>query len=170
MAAGDIKLAYRASSDLTITNLVSLASSATWVAGWTSGTIDNTTNLDLGMVVSAKITAGAAPTAGELRVSLYTMLDDSNWSDILSSGTEGTEGAATIVDTEIRDCALYPLWSTITDASASRVYVMPQVDIERAIGFMPHKCAIFIAHSMVQALAASGQQVTVKGRYTTVAQ
>ena len=45
MAAGDVKLAYAASANQTVTNLHSLASSQTWVAGWESGLIDNTTNL-----------------------------------------------------------------------------------------------------------------------------
>jgi hypothetical protein len=54
MAVGD--LSYRASANLTVTNLAGIASSSTWVAGWTSGTIDNTANLDLDKLVTAKFT------------------------------------------------------------------------------------------------------------------
>jgi hypothetical protein len=40
----DIKLAYQTEQTMTVTNLHSLASSAT--AGWQSAVVDNTTNLE----------------------------------------------------------------------------------------------------------------------------
>jgi hypothetical protein len=80
------------------------------------------------------------------------------------SGTEGTEGAATLHDTEIRD-SLCLLWAQVTDTTASRVYQMIQTSIPNRMGLMfaPRKCALFIAHSMVAALETSGNQVTVWG-------
>jgi hypothetical protein len=162
----NIEPSYRASSNLTVTGLnAGLASSSTWVAGWSSGTIDNTTDLDLDKLISAKFTAESSGlTAGEIRVYVYTMLDDSTWPDLFSSGTEGTEGAATLHDTEIRD-SLCLLWAQVTDTTASRVYQMIQTSIPNRMGLMfaPRKCALFIAHSMVAALETSGNQVTVWG-------
>jgi len=170
MAAGDVTQTYRASSNLTVTNLAGIASSATWVAGWTSGTIDNTSTLDLDITVSAKITVESTSlVAGEIRVLLYVMLDDSTWPDLFSAGTEGTEGTATLHDTEIRDSGLYLLWATVTDTSASRVYTMPQVSIVSKLGFVPAKCALFVAQSTGTTLETSGQQVTVKGAAVNVA-
>lgn len=171
MAAGDIKQAYAASSNLDVTNLAGIASSATWVAGWTSGTIDNTSNLYLDYAISAKFTLESASlAAGEIRVYLYTMLDDSTWPDLFSTGTEGTEGVATIHDTEQRDSSLYPLWSTATDTDASGVYEMPQTSVFQKLGFVPAKFALFVTQSTNTTLETSGQQVTVKGSYNTVAQ
>lgn len=164
----DVKQAYRASSNLTVTNLAGIASSTTWSAGWTSGTIDNTSNLDLDILVSAKFTVESSGlTAGEIRMYLYTMLDDSNWPDLFSAGTEGTEGTCTLHDTEMLG-SLYPLFTIVTDTSASRVYEMPQTSVLTKLGFPPRKFALFVAQSTVAALETSGQQVTIAGLYNTV--
>lgn len=165
-----IKTTYRASADLTVTALAGgIASSATWVAGWTSGTIDNTTNLDLDILLSAKITVESSGlTAGEIRVYIYAMLDDTNWPDVFSAGTEGTEGTATIHDTNVRDSHFRMIWSTATDTTASQVYPMPKSSVASLFGGVcPSKFAVFITHSTVAALETSGQQVTTQGVYFT---
>lgn len=163
MAIGD--LSYRASSNLTVTNLAGIASSSTWVAGWTSGAISNTSDLDLDKLVSASFTVESTGlSAGEIRVYVYAQLDDSTWPDLFSAGTEGTEGTATLHDTELRDAALIPLWACVTDTSASRVYTMPMQSIAaRFGGFLPNRCALFVTQSTGTTLETTGQQVTVKG-------
>lgn len=165
------KLTYRASSNLTVTNLAGIASSATWVAGWTSGTIDNTSNLDLDVLVSAHFTVESSGlAAGEIRVYVYAMLDDSNWPDILSAGTEGTEGTCTLHDTNTRDSSVRLIWSTATDTTASQVYAMPKTSIAAFFGgILPSKFAIIVAQSTGTTLETSGQQVTVQGVYETIA-
>jgi hypothetical protein len=167
--AGNFTVAYRASSNLTVTNLASIATSSTWVAGWTSGTIDNTSNLDETIWVSAKFALGNSATAGEIRVYVYTMLDDSNWNtSLFSAGTAGTEGTATIATTTMRDSGLYLLWSTATraDPGTDDVYPMPKRSIASALGgWMPPKCALFVTHSTGVNFAASGHQVTIAGQY-----
>lgn len=168
------KTTYRASANLTVTNLNSLAASSSLTAGWTSGTIDNTTDLDLDKLVSAQFTTGSANAqAGEIRVYVYVMLDDSTWPDIFSSGTEGTEGTATCHDTEQRDAAMKLMWSTQTDTGTSEPFNMPQTSIAQFFsGNMPAKCALFVthtAHTSTNAIASSGNQVTVKGVSETVA-
>jgi hypothetical protein len=161
------KIAYRASANLTVTNLAGIASSATWVSGWTSGTIDNTSDLDLDKLVSAKFTVESAGlAAGEIRVYVYDMLDDTNWPDLFSAGTEGTEGTATLHDTNVRDASLKLLWSTITDTTASQVYPMPKQSIAAFYGgVLPPKFALFVAQSTGTTLETSGQQVTVLGAH-----
>jgi hypothetical protein len=164
MATGDVVGRYPASANLTVTNLASIASSATWVAGWTSGTLDFTSVLDLAAQVAAQFTVAAGGlSAGQIRMYLYTMLDDSTWPDLFSSGNEGTEGTATFHSTAIRDAATHVLWSTETDTTASRKYPMTFVDIPTRLGFMPSKAALFVTQSTGAAFAASGHQVTVKG-------
>lgn len=166
------KITYAASSNLTVTNLASIATSSTWSAGWTSGTIDNTTNVYLDYLVSVKITLGTTLTAAEIRVYVYAMLDDSNWNDLFSAGTEGTEGTATIHDTELLDgqAGLKLLGVMPTDTTNSQVYSLDPRSVAALYGgICPAKFAIFIAHSTNANLASSGHQVTIKGVYETVA-
>lgn len=169
---GAVTQSYRASSNLTVTNLASIASSATWVAGWVSGIIDNTSDLDLDKIVSGKITLGNSATAGEIRVYAFAMLDDSTWPDLLSAGTEGTEGTGTVHTTTIRDATmvLVAAFATRADPGTDDNYQIPQTSLRGAFGgFMPAKCALFITHSTGVNLAASGQQITIKGITESVA-
>jgi hypothetical protein len=169
----DIKTAYRASSNLTVTALNSLASAQTLLSGWTSGTIDNT-DLDLGKVITAKFTKAAANLqAGQIQVWAYAQLDDSTWPDIFSSGTEGTEGAATLHDDEQKNENLVLLWATTVDTGVSEVHNMPPVNVRARFGdYQPQRFALFITQNCstttTAGLAASGNQVTVKGYYETV--
>jgi len=165
--AQDIKLAYAASANQTVTALDGLASSATWVAGWESGAIDNTTNLYDDYRVTAKLTvASSGLSAGEIRLYLVGMLDDSTWPDVF----DGTQSAETITDTEIRDGIALRCAVTATDTTASRVYYLDCPSVARVFGGnLPAKFVIFIAQSTASALQSSGNQVTIKGRYRRAA-
>ena len=166
---------YAASSNLTVTALNSLAASAGLLAGWTSGTIDNTTDKHVDKKISARFTTSSANRqAGRIEVYAYAMLDDTTWPDIFSSGTEGTEGAATIHDDEQKMENLVLLWSTFTDTTNADVHNMPPVSVAEAFGgALPPKFALFVtgaaATSTNAQFAASGNQVTVKGYYDAVA-
>lgn len=170
---GAVTVSYRASSNLTVTNLHSIATSSTWVSGWTSGTIDNTSNLDAGIWLSGKIALGNSATAGEIRVYAYTMLDDSNWpATLFSAGTAGTEGTCTFTTTTIRDAATYPVWSTATraDPGTDDVYQIPKIWLPSVFrGIMPPKCAVVVTHSTGVNLASSGSQITIAGQSWSVA-
>jgi len=169
MASGDIKRVYAASSNLTVTNLNGLASSAGHVAGWESDAIDNTSNLYDDYRVTAKITAESSGlSAGEIRMWLVGMLDDSTWPDVF----DGTESAETVTDTEIRDaiCRLALPGITQTDTTASRVYYLECTSVKKIFGGnMPAKFLIFITQSTGTTLETSGNQVTIKGSYYNVA-
>lgn len=165
---------YAASSNLTVTNLHSLAASAGLLAGWTSGTVDNTTDKHLDKTVTAQFTTSSANRqAGQIQVWAYAMKDDSNWPDLFSTGTEGTEGAATIHDDEQKNEALKLLWSTTTDTTNADIHNMPPTSVASVFnGMLPPKFAIFVtaacATSTNACFAASGNQVTVKGYYESV--
>lgn len=166
---GAITRSYRASSNITVTNLHSLAASSAWGSGWTSGTIDNTTDLDLDKLITAKfVTASSSRTAGYIRIYVYAMLDDSNWPDLFSAGTEGTEGTATTHDTEQRDSGMRLAHVIEVDNGASEVYEMPPTSVAALFGgTLPPKFAIFVTGTAASGtsaqFAASGSQVTVKG-------
>lgn len=171
---GNITVEYAASSNLTVTNLHSLAASAGLTAGWTSNVIDNTSDKHLDKVVSGKfIMASSNNQAGVIQVWAYAMLDDSNWPDLFSAGTEGAEGAATIHDTEQRDSGLVPIWSTNVDTGTGEAHNMPPISLRSVFGHMPAKCALFVtgngATSTNAQFAASGNQITVKGYFEAVA-
>jgi hypothetical protein len=161
---------YRASSNLTVTALNGgIASSATWVAGWTSATYDNSSNKDLDLLLSGKFTVESSGlTAGEIRVYVYVPLDDSNYPDLFTAGTEGTEGTATVHDALTLN-AMYLVGAMVTDTTASQVYNLPQTSLLTRLGFCPQKFAVYVAHSTVAALETSGNQVTVTGVSATVA-
>jgi hypothetical protein len=102
------------------------------------------------------------------------MLDDTNWPDIFSSGTEGTQGTATVHDTEQQASALILLWSTAVDTGTAEVHSMPMTSVRGAFGgILPPKFAVFIAANAATStnasFAASGNQVTVKGFGESVA-
>jgi hypothetical protein len=170
MAAGDIKIAYGASAALTQTSLDGLASSTSFLAGWESDAIDNSSNSYLDYIVNAKIQVESAGlTAGEIRMYLVAELEDSSWPDVF----DGTEGTETITDTEVRDAICRLGAVTITDTTASRVYYLQCPSVAAIFnGTIPRKFVVFIAQSTVAALETTGDpnQVYVKGVYQTVAQ
>ena len=166
MASGDVKLAFAASSNLDVTSLNSLAASATWVAGWESALVDNSVNLYEDILLSGKITVGAAPTAGQVRVYVVALLDDATWPDVF----DGVQSAETVTSALIAD-GFWKLAAVFSpDTSASAVYFFGPVSVANLFGGVcPAKFVIFLTHSLVQALAAAGQQVTTKGVFHTVA-
>ena len=170
MAAGDVKIAYGASAALTQTNLDGVASSATHVAGWESGVIDNSTNLYTDYIINAKIQAESASlSAGEIRMYLVAELEDSTWPDVF----DGTESTETVTDTEIRDAICRLAASTATDTTASRVYYLNCPSAAAVFGgTIPRKFVVFITQSTGTTLETTGDpnQVYYKGVYANVAQ
>ena len=167
----DVKIAYAASSDLTVTNLHSLASSQSWIGGWESALVDNTTNKYTDMLLSSKFTMAASNNqAGEIRIYIAAMLDDSNWPDVL----DGTESTEAFTDTEERDAALVLGKAIAVDATASAVlYGAPFSVASLFGGVLPAKFVVFVTGNgtttTTAQFAASGNQITLKGTYLTVA-
>lgn len=167
-AAGDVKLTYAASASQTVTNLQGLVASATWVAGWESGAIDNSSNKYTDYAINAVIVVESAGlTAGEIRMYLVPELEDASWPDVF----DGTESAETITDTEIRDAICFLAATTVTDTTASRTYYLLCPSASAVFGgSLPRKFVIFITQSTVAALETSGNAVYIRGVYPNVAQ
>ena len=156
----DFQLKYGTALTPTVTNLQSLASSSTFLSGWTSAWIDNTTVLALDYLITAAIVGGTTPTAGSVRVYAYAQHSNGSTApDLFSAGTEGTEGTATIHDTEQRDASLVLLWSSDIDTTTNDVYTMPPRSIAQAFGYVPRKFALYIAHDSVATLNSTGNAV-----------
>lgn len=164
---GSISTLYAASSNVTVTNLHGIASSATWVAGWESGAIDNTSAGYADYLISGKLVAESSGlSAGEMRIYVVGMLDDSNW----HSPFDGTESTVTITDTEFRDSICKLGAAIVTDTGASDVYPFGPFSVASLFGGVcPAKFVIFITQSTGTTLETSGNQVTVKGVYYSVA-
>lgn len=162
----DRKLAYAASSNLSVTSLDGLAASATHVAGWESPTVDNTTDKYLDYRVAIKITAESSGlSAGEIRAHIVAPLDDTTWPDVF----DGTQSAETVTDTEIRDAICKLGAVSATDATASRVYFLEIASVAALFnGNLPKKFVVFITQSTGTTLETSGNQVTVTGSYETI--
>jgi hypothetical protein len=172
MAAGDIKIAYAASSNLDVTSLPGLDSSQTWVLGWESAAIDNTTNKYRDYLVTGKLVAeGANNQVGQIRVYVVAMLDDSTWPDVF----DGTESTETVSTTSIRDsiCKLGAVMATTADASGT--YLFGPFSVASLFGGVcPAKFVIFITGNPTSSgdgFEATGtpHQVTIKGIYDTLA-
>lgn len=164
--AGDLKLKYPAASTaVTVTNLHSLASAQDWAAGWTSNSVSNTTNLYVDYLYGFTFTTHASNRqAGQINIYVIAALNDTPTWPGTASGTIGTEGALSFVDTEERDALCRPLGTIIVDNSASAIYTFPQTGIAQLFGgVVPTHHAIYIAQNCstttTAGLAAAGSAV-----------
>lgn len=174
MAAGDLTLVYTASETLTQTNLDGLAASATHVAGWGSGAIDNTTakNADHKLTVVVQVESTSV-TAGEIIVWLIEQLNDSAWPAVLSSGTMGTEGAITFTDTEQRDAVARFAGKAVNDTGASEFYTIPVPSVAAVFDYnMPARYVVIVTQNTGTTLETTGDpnQVYLKRSSFNVAQ
>lgn len=155
--AGDIKLKYPAASTaLTVTNLHSLAASQTLIAGWTSASVSNTTNVYRDYLYGGTFTSHASNRqAGTVAIYVVAFLNDTPTIPATSSGTLGTEGAVAFADIYRRDSLVRPLWSFNTDNTASAIYTFPQMGIAQLFGgYVPTHHCLFVAHNIATTTAA----------------
>lgn len=164
----DLKIAYATDIDLDVTNLHSIATSATWVAGWESDLVDNTTNKYLDYLVSGKIALGNSATAGQIRFYIVAPIDDApTWPDVM----DGTDSVETWTTTTIRDGAakLGAALETRADPGTDDVYWISPFSVAALFGGVcPAKFVVFVTHSTGVNLAASGNAVVAQGIYETV--
>lgn len=171
MATGDVLLKYGSSSSLTVTNLHSLAASATWVAGWESDAIDNTSAgySDYRITLSF-VTHASNRQAGEIRVYLIGPTDDSTWPDVF----DGTQSVETPTDAEeLAACGRLAAVLTV-DNTASATYVMNVPSVAAVFGGnLPKKFSIYVTGNCTTTttaqFASSGSAVFVTGSYFNVA-
>ncbi len=171
--AGDIKLKYPAASTaMTVTNLHSLASSQDWTAGWSSASVNNTSNVYMDYLYGLTFTTHASNRqAGSINIYVIAALNDTPTWPATATGTIGTEGALSFTDTEERDTLCRLLSSITVDATASAIYTFPATAIAQLFGgVMPPYHALYIsqncATTTAAGLASSGSAVY----YTPVTQ
>lgn len=170
MATGDVLKKYGASSSITVTNLHSLAASQTWVAGWESGAIDNTsTGYDDFRIVCSLVTHASNRQAGDFRIYLIGIMDDTTWPDVF----DGTESVETPTDTEEFEGYARLARVLTVDNTASATYQI-SIPSAKAVfgGNVPKKFIVYITGNVTTTttaqLAASGSAVYVTGSYYNV--
>jgi hypothetical protein len=147
--AGTILQGYEGASALTVTNLHSLPASQDWTAGWASVAKSNLADKFLDYLYSFSFTTHASNRQiGAINLYVIASLSDVPGWPPLGSGSLGSEGLISFVDTEERDSACQQLGSIIVDNSASAVYTFPQRGIAALFGMVcPTYHAIFISHN-----------------------
>lgn len=161
--AGNAEIKFAASAALTVTALHSLAASSTGVAGWSSASVDNTTDCYLDYLYSGSFAAHASGQQyGHLDIFVVCPVDFSTTWPVASSGAFGTQGAVTLPATYAKRCVGRLIASIEADGSASAVHNLPPTGIAQLFGgFVPPVHCLFIRSnwSTGTALASSGSAV-----------
>lgn len=174
--AGSILLDYAASVAMTVTNLHSLASdSGSYLAGWSSASVNNTSNEYADYLIGGTFTTHASNrAAGDIRVYVIGALNDTPTWPATASGTIGTEGALSFTDTEERDSLCRLLTVLTADTTASSILAFPPTGIAQLFGGAPPPYwALFVTQNVstttTAGLASSGSAIyytPVAFRYT----
>jgi hypothetical protein len=148
--AGSIELKYIASVTPTVTNLQTLASSQSLIAGWFSNSVNNTSNVYLDYCYSGTFTtAGATRQVGNINIYVVAALNDTPTWPATASGTLGTEGAGGFTDTQMRDSLCVLLKSITVTATTSEIYAFPPTGIANLFGgsVPPYHCLFITANA-----------------------
>ena len=176
--AGSILVDYAASVAMAVTNLHSLAadnSTGYPLIGWSSASVDNTTNEYVDYLLSGTFTTHASNRqAGGVYVYVIGSLNDTPTWPAAATGTWGTQAAASFTDTEERDGFARLVTVLPVDTTASSIVGFPPTSIAQLFGgIVPTHWAVFVstnaATTTAAALAASGSAVyytPVSYRYT----
>lgn len=142
--------AYTASATITIAPQ-NVASSSTRVAGVESTVVSNLSNKFYDVIISGKWTAGTSPTINK-QVDLWVYVPES---DDLSATVvypdpaatiDGTSSAETITSENVRNGAMWPVWTQVVDNTSNRGYSCRGFSLRSFLGFMPTRWGLFIAH------------------------
>ena len=157
---------YNASSTYVVTALHSLASSQDWLIGWFSASIDNTTNAYLDYMISGTFTTHASNRqAGYINIYAVLAINDTPTWPASDTGTPGTQGAGSFVDTEERDANTILLDSIYVDGSASAIVTMQPISLVEKCGLImpPTHFGLYISQNATTTttagLASAGSAV-----------
>lgn len=153
----DIKLAY-GTPTTGDGGIHSLATSATWTAGYEWFVIDNSTEKALDYQVQGKVRVGTTPTtATEIRLYAVGSYDGSTWSDVF----DGTPSAETVTSEGVRDsfaklAAVLRCDSTTSDRDYPFFFTLASL----FGGTLPKKMVVFVAHNTGVNLNSTGSNHT----------
>ena len=163
--AGDIKAQLGAAVSMTVTNLHSLASSAT--AGWQSAVVDNTTDEHLDALVQVKLDFANTSPANSKGV--YVFAYGGIESGVYSNPASGSEGSITLLDVTANPQNL-KLIGFIPYTTADEVAESSPMSVAAAFGgVLPPYWGVALINHSGAALASSGntvKYVPVYAQYT----
>lgn len=144
----------------TVTNLQSLASSSTLLAGWESDLFDNTTNKAMDARITGVIKAGTTITAGKvIEIWLYRPYNIATplYPDVLT----GAQSARTLTSDNLKNAGLRRAAAITVDSTNSQLYPFDFTLSEVFNAPLFDKFGLFITHSMGNALASSGNIINI---------
>lgn len=160
----DFKLKFQAAQTLTVTNLHSLANSAT--AGWQSDVVDNTSDLFLDAL--AMVVFDFANTAPANSKGCYIFAYGGLESGTYTNPASGAQGTLTLLDVTANPQSMpmvhFQPYTTADEVAESKPFSI-------AAGFggiLPPYWGLAIINHSGAALAASGNTVKYRGQYATV--
>lgn len=160
-----VNIAYAAAVSMTVTNLNSLASSAT--AGWQSAVVDNTSSKYLDALVAVVIDyANTAPANSK---GSYIFAYSGDEAGVYTNPVSGSEGTLTLLDVTANAQSI-KLIGFAPYTTADEVAEAPVFSVAAAFGgILPPYWGICIINHTGAAIAASGNSVKWVGVTGTVA-
>jgi hypothetical protein len=150
-----VNVAYATAATITM-DLASLASSGTFVAGVESNEIDNTTNKYMDALVKGRVTVGTTPTANTV-IAVYVWGSDVSLATTAIDVLDGTGSAETLTNVGILNALKWGSSIAVPLATSSVAYeVLPFSVASRFGGVMPKFWGLYVAHSTVATLSATG--------------
>lgn len=165
--AGNLLRNKAASAAWSIT-IASLASDTNLRAGRQSASLDVTVVNPTDILIGGKVTTGTSPTAGQIEVHAVGQMDgDTTWPDAFSTA----DANRTINDANVKAAYCKPVAIIATNNTSNVTSWFGPVGIAQLFGSLPDALVMFVVHSTVAALNATGgnhalYQKQVYGQYT----
>jgi hypothetical protein len=159
----DLKIAFQALQTMTVTNLHSLANSAT--AGWQSAVVDNESNLFLDALLMLELEfANTAPANSRAAfIYAYGGLE----SGVYTNPASGSEGTLTLVDVTTTPQNLKLIGTVVYSTTNEKAEAGPFSVAAGFGGVLPPFWGIGLINHSGAALEASGNTVKYRGVYAT---
>lgn len=147
---------YAASASVNFsTNLNSLGSSSTWVAGVQSDQIDNSSNLYDDVLLSGQIKLGTSPAASS-QINIYVVACMDAGSTYPDTITGAGTAAKTWTSANVQNAGAKLLKSMLTDSTTGRIYYFSNESVAALFGgVVPQKFIVFVAQNTGAALDGS---------------
>lgn len=160
----DLKIAFQSLQTMTVTNLHSLANSAT--AGWQSAVVDNTADLFLDALLMLELEFANTAPANSRAAFIYSY--GGLESGVYTNPASGTEGALTLVDVTTTPQNL-KLIGTIPYTTQNEKAEGGPFSVAAGFGgILPPFWGVALINHSGAALEASGSTVKYRGVYATV--
>ena len=138
-------ITYSANTAITM-DLANLGTSPTFIAGWQSAQIDNTSNKYMDAAVSGTISVGTTPTANKL-IAVYVWGSDISLASTAIDVLDGTDSVAALSNTGVLAALRWGTSISVTVATSDFAYpILPFSVASKFGGVMPKFWGLYVAH------------------------